>query len=61
MFGIRIFIRQKIIGNFTGRFAKHIGNHGIQSNVADGENILEATFLAGTHIDKLIAIACEVT
>lgn len=57
MFRFKVLPGEKVLNDGRGRFSKSICKNGTQSDVGDGEGILEPHLLAGTRIDKVVTIA----
>lgn len=49
--------REKVRNDGRGRFSKSICKNGAESDVGDGEGILEPHLLAGAFIDKVVTTA----
>lgn len=47
----------QIIGDSRSRFAKHVGNNGIKSNITNGEGILEAVLFTAFAAGELETVA----
>ena len=58
---LRRWFGQQILGDSLSRCPEHIGNDGIQDDVAYGEAVLEAVLLATAHVGELKAVARKFT
>ena len=58
VYGIRI---QQVILNVRSGLPKHIGDYGIQRQIAHSESVLETILFTGTHGYELTPIAGELT
>ena len=57
VFRIKILTGQKVFDDGGSRFSESVREDGAECDVGDGEGVLKPHLLAGTLIDKLVAVA----